>query len=188
MFVLSCIPAKDSEGHNNRKVDFKRPKAEVKIVKQVIYRCSYDWIQLKYARSLNVAPDSIRNITLYRFIDNWQNVPYKWGGVDKGGIDCSALMQRLFAEVYNVQIPRTAAQQYNSKQLELFASTKYLSEGDLLFFMSPKDKVISHVGIYLHNHMFFNSRIDQGACIANLEDLKWKTILVAAGRINLLNR
>ena len=48
--------------------------------------------------------------------------PYKWGGNDKGGIDCSGLLVRAFESI-DKKIPRTTSQQidlgkkYHSKNL-----------------------------------------------------------------------
>src|SRR5262249_19735755 len=54
----------------------------------------YDSLQVKYARYLSTSPDHVVNLRLYRFIDTWMGTPYKWGGVDRRGIDCSAFIQQ----------------------------------------------------------------------------------------------
>lgn len=137
----------------------------------------------KYAKSLNVPPDSIINIKLYTFIDKWLNTPYKWGGTDENGIDCSSFIQRLLNEVYDLKIPRTSIEQLFTDRVEPFRSARYLSEGDILFFRTMEGKVVSHVGIYLHNYMFVNSSSSKGVSIANLKDMYWKQRFVAAGRV-----
>jgi len=143
----------------------------------------YDGIQIKYARYLGTDPGQIQNLRLYKFIDQWLTTPYKWGGTNEKGIDCSAFMQRLLAEVYNIRIPRTSVQQFLDDWVDRFGSTKYLSEGDLVFFRTMDDKIISHVGMYLKNRNFVNSSSSSGVSIANLDDAYWKRCFVAAGRI-----
>ncbi len=143
----------------------------------------FDTLQVKYAAYLHVSPDQIRNEKLYRFIDQWMYTPYKWGGTDSKGIDCSAFLQRLLAEVYHIDIPRTSVQQFFDNWIERFGSSKYLSEGDLVFFRTMDDKLISHVGFYLNNHMFVNASSSKGVSIASLDDPYWKRCFVAAGRI-----
>jgi lipoprotein Spr len=141
--------------------------------------------KVKYARILGVVPDSIRNQKLYMFIDDWINTPYKWGGADKGGIDCSAFIQKLFQDVYNINIPRTSVDQFFTQDVDRFRSVKFLSEGDLVFFRTEDDKLISHVGVYLKNYMFVNSATSKGVSIANLRDDYWKRNYVACGRLKV---
>ncbi|MFT4023898.1 MAG: NlpC/P60 family protein [Flavihumibacter sp.] len=70
-------------------------------------------LRKKYSGLLQSPPDSIHNLKLYGFIDEWLHTPYKWGGNDKTGIDCSAFMQRLFGQVYAISIPRTSADNFS---------------------------------------------------------------------------
>ncbi|MFT3701384.1 MAG: C40 family peptidase [Agriterribacter sp.] len=142
-------------------------------------------LKIKYAGYLNVQPEKIVNMPLYQFIDNWLNTPYKWGGMDKKGIDCSALIQRLLDSVYAIKIPRTSVEQFYAMWIDKFKSTKHLSEGDLVFFKTVGDNVVSHVGMYLDNGKFINSSSSKGVSIADINDPYWKSKLVGAGRINL---
>lgn len=145
----------------------------------------YAALQKKYAGYLNTTPDQITNIKLYQFIDEWLSTPYRWGGVDKRGIDCSSLMQQLLKKVYSISIPRTSVQQFFTDWIDKFGSSRYLSEGDLVFFRTMDDKVVSHVGLYLSNRMFVNASSSKGVSIANLDDPYWKTRFVGAGRIKV---
>ena len=142
-------------------------------------------LKAKYAGYLGVRPDHITNIALYKFIDSWMDTPYLWGGDDKKGIDCSALMQLLLDSVYAIKIPRTSVEQFYARWIDKFRSTKHLSEGDLIFFKTIGDNVVSHVGLYLDNGKFINSSSSKGVSIASLNDPYWSSRLVGAGRINL---
>ncbi|MAR65287.1 MAG: hypothetical protein CMB83_05110 [Flammeovirgaceae bacterium] len=70
--------------------------------------------------------------------------PYKWGGNDKRGIDCSGLLVRSFESV-GLKIPRTTSQQIDiGKKVSL----KKSKEGDLVFFALGKSRrKVTHVGI-----------------------------------------
>lgn len=146
-----------------------------------------DYTQLKsrYAKMLEVEPGKITNIKLYEFIDDWLNTPYLWGGTDKKGIDCSALMQQLLDTVYNIKIPRTSVEQFYARWIEKFRSTKHLAEGDLIFFRTFGTNVVSHVGLYLDNGRFINSSSSKGVSIGDINDPYWRRKLVGAGRINV---
>jgi NlpC/P60 family len=148
----------------------------------------YDTIQLKYAKYLDVKPDEIRNLRLYRFIDRWMNTPYIFGGKDEKGIDCSAFVEKLLAEVYDVKLPRTSLQQFYTKHITKFSSVKNLTEGDLVFFKISDEPgpEVSHVGLYLQNDKFINATTTKGVIIANLNGSYWKKRLVAAGKVKLI--
>ena len=70
--------------------------------------------------------------------------PYKWGGNDNKGIDCSGLLVRSFESI-GLKIPRTTSQQIDlGKKVSLKKSKK----GDLVFFAFGKSKrKVTHVGI-----------------------------------------
>lgn len=142
-------------------------------------------LQVKYAAFLNTAPDSLTNIKLYSFINKWLNTPYKWGGTDEKGIDCSAFMQRLLQDVYQINIPRTSVEQFFTRNVEPFHDGHYFAEGDLVFFSTIPGKPISHVGLYLKNRVFVNASSRNGVSLANLDDPYWKKRYVAAGRVKV---
>lgn len=139
----------------------------------------------KYAAYLKTEPDSLSNIVLYSFIDKWMKTPYKYGGTDEKGIDCSAFIQRLLGDVYNIQVPRTSAQQFFTKNVEPFHDKTYFSEGDLVFFCTVPGQPISHVGMYLRNRYFINASTSSGVSLASLDDPYWKKRFVAAGRVKI---
>lgn len=140
-------------------------------------------LRVKYAAWLKTDPDSLKNITLYQFIDKWMKTPYRWGGTDEKGIDCSAFMQRLLQDVYNIPVPRTSVEQFFTKNIEPFHDGHYFAEGDLVFFATIPGKPVSHVGFYLQNRVFVNASSSQGVSLANLDDPYWKKRYVAAGRV-----
>ena len=189
--ILSCKPSQEVATYSGQLL---LPKAVVQqaidpVIRPVTDTLStgsvFDSIQLKYAQYLSVQPEQLKAISLYHFIERWMNTPYKWGGMDERGIDCSAFLQRLFSEVYLVQIPRTSIQQFFTEKVERFKSSKYLSEGDLVFFRTFENKLVSHVGLYLHNDMFVNSSSSKGVSIASLKDPYWKKRYVASGRLKM---
>ena len=142
-------------------------------------------LRIKYATTLNIGVEKISNVKLYRFIDNWLGTPYKWGGTDRRGIDCSAFVQRILDTAYAIKISRTSDQQFLEDAVNRFASTKSLAEGDLVFFQTTGKKIVTHVGMYLHNGIFVNSSSSRGVSLASLNDPYWKSRYVGAGRVNI---
>lgn len=140
--------------------------------------------RIKFATALGIAEDSITNEKLYHTIDNWLGVPYLWGGETKKGIDCSAFVQEVYIKVYEKDIPRTSIEQFYANTKVQFTNQKYLREGDLIFFrLRHKDRVVSHVGIYLQNGKFLGSNSPRGVEIANLNSNYWQDKYVASARL-----
>ena len=120
----------------------------------------------KYSAILGVDKSEIQNGRLYAFIDQWMGTPYKFGGEDKDGVDCSGLAQLLEQQVYGINIPRSTSQQIN------VIKRKYeeeLTEGDLLFF-DYDGKKFSHVAIYLQNGYYVHASSSHGVMITKLHD------------------
>lgn len=120
----------------------------------------------KYAEMLGVDPTQIQNGRLYAFIDQWIGTPYKFGGLDHNGIDCSGLAYLLEQQVYGISIPRTTGEQVQ------VIKRKYedeLQEGDLVFF-DYDGKKFSHVGIYLQNGYYVHASSSRGVMITKLHD------------------
>ncbi|HVA99343.1 MAG TPA: C40 family peptidase [Bacteroidia bacterium] len=135
-------------------------------------------IQEKYAIKLGVPQNDISNIALYRLIDKWYGVPYKFGGKTMAGIDCSDFVSVVFHDVYDKNISGTAASMYEQcKKI----STKNLREGDLIFFKIGT-KNISHIAIYLQNNKFVHATVHRGIMIDDLNESYYKKYYFACGR------
>lgn len=139
-----------------------------------------DPVIIKYADMISVEPSDISNYPLYRFIDKWYGVKYKWGGATNKGIDCSAFSQKLYSSVYNKEIKRTSKQQF--RNCERFKKHTEASEGDLVFFRINRIR-LSHVGVYLANGYFVHASRGHGVMISNLESKYWRRRYAGCGRI-----
>ena len=116
---------------------------------------------------------------LYLFVHEWWNTPYRYGGTSKKGIDCSAFILRLFKDVYQYELPRTASQQYKISQK---VKKEDLKDGDLVFF---RNKVKSgwHVGLYLIDGWFIHSTSARGVTVSNINEPKYRSIFYSGGRL-----
>jgi cell wall-associated NlpC family hydrolase len=120
------------------------------------------------------------NVALYSFIDEWYGTPYKYGGASRQGIDCSAFVRELCAEVYGARLQRTSAAQF--EETDYISSTDLLKEGDLVFF-KIRSRNISHVGLYLGEGKFVHASRSKGIVISNLNDTYWNRYYVGGGKI-----
>ena len=142
-----------------------------------------DWLQLKYAIVLDATVESLTNLNLLKLIDDWWGTDYCIGGTSKNCVDCSGFTHVVLQDVYNVNVPRTAQEQYNSSQK---INLEDLSEGDLVFFHTTS-REISHVGVYLQNNKFVHSASSGGVMVNDLNDSYWKSRFKAAGRYKQSN-
>jgi hypothetical protein len=134
-------------------------------------------LQFKYALLMDTEVESISNLPLYDFIDNWWGTRYRYGGRDRSGIDCSAFCGKLMSDIYGISMERTAREQF--RQCEKIANED-LKEGDLVFFNTRGG--ISHVGFYLSNNYFVHSSVHSGVTISSLTDDYYGKKFICGGR------
>ena len=144
------------------------------------YNKENDAVIDKYAEMIILDPDDVKNFPLYKFIDQWYGVRYKWGGTGPNGIDCSAFSQKLYGKIYSVNILRTARQQHRT--CEKVGDIDEATEGDLVFFRIHHIR-ISHVGVYLANGYFVHASRSHGVVISSLNDHYWRSRYAGCGRV-----
>jgi cell wall-associated NlpC family hydrolase len=104
---------------------------------------------------------------LMTVITSWLGTPYKYGGNSINGIDCSGFTAIIMKQVYNIKIPRTARDQYNSGNR---LHRNDLHAGDLVFFRDIRSRGIDHVGIYIGENRFVHATESSGVVISSLSE------------------
>jgi cell wall-associated NlpC family hydrolase len=140
-------------------------------------------IQFKYAQIMDCEVESITNLALYDFVEQWWQTRYRYGGNNQTGIDCSAFACQLMKEVYFIDLPRTSSEQYQQCARLNRAS---IAEGDMVFF--GKRGRVNHVGVYLGDGYFVHASTNNGVIISNLNDTYYSTRYLGAGRISNSNK
>lgn len=108
----------------------------------------------------------------------FMGVPYKWGGVDPNGWDCSGFVQEVF-RLGGHQVPRLADAQYEACSR---VQVNELQAGDLVFFNTDGTGV-SHVGIYTAGRRFLHASSSRGVVEDSLDDSYFATRYYGAGRL-----
>ena len=118
------------------------------------------------------------NEELYNAIQQWMGTPYRYGGTDKNGVDCSAFVGHIYREVYGVDLHRVS----NDMQQDVtLISKSELREGDIVFFTNSKGRV-SHVKKKKKNGLFAHSSTSRGVIISRLDDNHWRKHFYKGGR------
>ncbi len=137
-----------------------------------------DWLQIKYAIMMDISVEQLNDLPLLQQIDHWWGTRYCLGGDNENCIDCSAFTQMILQNVYGIEVPRTAHEQYD---FSTHIKDDELQEGDLVFFKSGHS--ITHVGLYLANNKFVHASVSSGVMISDLDDAYWSKKYAGAGRV-----
>ena len=107
---------------------------------------------------------------MIEFAKTFIGLPYKYGGVDPKGFDCSGFTQYVLNH-FNIDIERIAANQ--AKQGETVKRAN-LKAGDLVFFDTDGGhNYICHAGIYIGDGKFIHAssgRSTRKVTISSLDD------------------
>jgi cell wall-associated NlpC family hydrolase len=102
-------------------------------------------------------------------------VPYRWGGADPSGFDCSGFSMYVYAKV-GVSLPHHAASQYGMGSP---VSRSELQAGDLVFFNG-----LGHMGIYIGGGQFIHApHTGDVVKISSLSDSWYARTWVGARRL-----
>ena len=189
VLVSACSSTKKSSSSTARKnqflegftttATFKPPTVKLKVTAiGTTIESAQAW-QFKYAQLLDIPVEKVTNLQLYGFIEDWYGTPYRLGGKNKDGIDCSAFSNTLLSSVFRANSSGTSSQLYQkAKKL----NNGEMREGDLVFFKIGQNTV-SHVGVYLTNDRFVHASTSSGVMISDLNEPYWKKYYAGGGRM-----
>jgi peptidoglycan DL-endopeptidase CwlO len=110
----------------------------------------------------------------------FRGVPYRFGGSDPAGFDCSGLVHYVFAQ-YGISLPRVVEEQWEVGDK---IKEKEIKAGDLLFF-STKGPGATHVGIALDSERFVHAPNSTGVVrVEALSSAYWGSRYIGARRIS----
>jgi lipoprotein Spr len=183
--VTNYVVSKPATYTKEYKTDAKLASLDTKKAEQDKQRLIDSFLAEK-AASLVSAKNSIKNSELAKAIkhnttiDNILNeattylgTPYRYGGMTRNGIDCSAFVLSVFGAAAGLSLPRVAASQ--SQEGEKIEKEN-LQKGDLIFFSHGRR--ISHVGIVESvsedgEVKFIHAATSRGVMISSLNDSYW---------------
>lgn len=126
------------------------------------------------------ADPAAANAVLIRAI-SLVGTPYHYGGnTPEGGFDCSGLVNYVYRDMLNLQLPRTSTQlaAYQGPRI----APRQLTPADLVFFGSGSK--VSHVGIYVGEGRFVHAPSTGGTVrLDRLDGAYWRDHYSGAKRV-----
>ncbi len=113
-------------------------------------------------------------------INYYLGTPYKFGGTDRDGMDCSGFVQRVFREALGLELPRTVAAQWRFGKP---VARDELAFGDIVFFCTKGGGVPTHSGIYIGAGRFAHASSSLGVTITPLSNPYWSKRYCGARRV-----
>ena len=111
----------------------------------------------------------------------WLGTPYRYGGQDRNGTDCSGMVMCIYDKVADTALPRNSAEQ---QRFCTPIDRNELSKGDLVFFCTGRQKDrVSHVGIYLADGRFVHASTSKGVVVSTLDQDYYIRTFHSAGRV-----
>jgi cell wall-associated NlpC family hydrolase len=109
-----------------------------------------------------------------------RGAPYRNGGSDPNGFDCSGFVQYVYNQ-HGLTVPRDVRSQFSmGREID----PKFLQPGDLLFFTTVAPGA-SHVGIAVGGDQFVHAPSSRGVVrVENLSSQYWANRFVGAKRVN----
>lgn len=158
VFLAACA------GHNGRHADVGQQRGEIS-------RPAASEPSIRTSKKR--APHEFAAITAASQV----GVPYRYGGADESGFDCSGLVHFAYRRA-GKQVPRTTGSLWRTLPR---VPTAKLRVGDVLFFrISGK---VSHVGMYLGGRQFVHApQSGRSVSIAKLDSPYYSQVYIGAGR------
>lgn len=109
-----------------------------------------------------------------------RGAPYRNGGVDPNGFDCSGFVRYVYQQ-HSVPMPRSVREQY---QVGKPVSRDRLEAGDLVFFSTVAPGA-SHVGIMIGGNQFIHAPSERGVVrVESLGAQYWASRFIGAKRVS----
>jgi lipoprotein Spr len=110
--------------------------------------------------------------------DRWVGTPYRLGGGDRRGVDCSGFAAQLHRELTGARLPRTTGDQFRAGRP---VSRRELQPGDLVFF-DTGGRGVSHVGVMVGGDRFAHASTSRGVMYSRLAEDYWNRRYLGARR------
>jgi len=117
------------------------------------------WQPFKKIKRERIVMNSYQTNLFMKEVEAWKGVPFKLGGTDRNGIDCSGLIWKGLREAVNYKGNKLNAQMW-AQSGKLIANISDLKRGDLICFTNTRSdtsNLVHHIVIYLGDDKFWHA-------------------------------
>lgn len=132
--------------------------------------------------SNNASVSAPQSAALVDAARSWLGTPYRYGGEDRKGVDCSGLVLKVYKDALGIPLPRNSGEQ---RDYCTPASIGNLIPGDLIFFATGKNKSkVSHVGIFVGNNQMIHASASKGVIVSSITEPYYSRTYVGSGIVD----
>lgn len=125
------------------------------------------------------APSGVDRDRVLLDIVDLLGTPYRYGGTDRDGIDCSGFTSRVYRGASLPPLPRSTRDQFRQGRPVQRDSLQF---GDLVFFDTTGESP-SHVGLFIEDDVFAHASVSFGVTLSSLKSTYYKQRYVGARRV-----
>jgi cell wall-associated NlpC family hydrolase len=108
----------------------------------------------------------------------YKGSPYRYGGTDASGFDCSGFINVAFKDAFGMSLPRTTEQLATSGKP---IRRDQLNSGDIIIFKTSEKQL--HAGIYTSDGKFIHASTSKGVIESSLKNDYWHQRYIKARRL-----
>jgi lipoprotein Spr len=131
-------------------------------------------------RNWQGAGTTIDEKLLRRVVETYLGTPYRRGGDNLRGIDCSNLVHAIYRDYDGTDIPDNTRRLFRLPDAIVESD---LQVGDLVFFSFAGTRSPSHVGVYLGKNEFVHASETAGVVISSLDEAVYRDAYSGARRV-----
>jgi len=109
---------------------------------------------------------------------HWEGTPYRYGGNNRHGIDCSGFAQAIYRQAFGINVPRSTKFLSRLHHRVFFG---HLRAGDLILFRINRRTL--HAGIYIGHGQFIHASKTRGVMLSSLHNSYWRETYFRAVRV-----
>ena len=122
-------------------------------------------------------------LSLVKEAETWLGVPYRYGGKDREGVDCSGFVMQVYLNALDKPLPRSSSDMHDYCTNKIVRDS--LAIGDLVFFDTSRsrDGKVSHVGLYVGEGNMIHSSTSKGVIVTSLDTDYYSGRFLCGGRV-----